>query len=105
MTLSTTSSTTASSTSWGGEYAPIPPARPRFRRRRLGEDLELGSRNARALHQRLGERLARLDATRSTVRPEDVEACMAQCVADTCIDRGLGAEHDEAEPLALREVD
>ena len=80
-------------------------AGPRPGRPGLGEDLELGGGDVRALHQRFRERLARFDASRAAVRAEDVEAGAAQRVAHAGVDRRLGPEDHEPEPLALGEVD
>ena len=80
-------------------------ARPCLRRRGLREGLEVGGGDARAAHQVLGERLARLDLPGAAVGTEDVEARVPQRVAGAGLDRGLGAEHDQPHLLAFGEVD
>ena len=77
---------------------------PPFRRRGQAEHVVVRRRNAGALHQALGESLARLDAPGASVRPENGEARVAKRVTRAGVDSGLRAEDNKAEPFALRKV-
>ena len=54
-------------------------------------------RNARRVHDLLGERLRPLDARGLGARAEDRDPGAAQVVRDARDERGLGADHDEVE--------
>ena len=84
---------------------PIALTSPGARPRGIREDGEVGRGNRGPGHQVLGERLARLDAARTAIWTEDVEARAAQRIANTRIHSRFGPEHDQAEALALREID
>ncbi len=67
-------------------------------------DLELRRRNAVALHELLGERLAAFDLGRLPARPEDAQPAQAELIHDAERQRQLGADDGQVDLEGAGEI-